>query len=244
MLQAIVDEISQEYSISSGTVKELIERATGECLSRSMGIDAYSRLDDEALRLWRFDEDRGEVPIKSDRIHRRLVRSLRASISRLVRAEAAVNELEVVKRLHHTAVEGVVQRVLPSGDVAVLIEVQQGREITAICPGHALTPSDFPVRVGQQKVWFVTMLELKAGSSPRLDMQLSRRSKELVGAMIRQQAALVTDREMQFSVIRRVPGQFTEIHIKTFIPHVAIKNVAVELGEKITFWKGVRHARK
>jgi transcription antitermination factor NusA-like protein len=90
---------------------------------------------------------------------------------------------------------------------------------------------------GHKWKWYCSRVSIKQVTPPRVEISLSRSSKEFVAGLLRDKVALVKEEVPVICATRRIPGQFTEIVTQSFIPHIALQAVANELGEKIIFRK-------
>lgn len=229
-MQQLISDIAVAHGLDFEHAHCLIERAASNALSAIMQVDGYACLSDKALRFYRFDPDRGEVEIHADDLHRRVIRRLRYEIEQLISSEVAAGDLLRARRLLHKLVDGRV-RAFSSSGVHASLDIPGGGTVTAFCPAHALHPKD-ALRYGVSLKWYVSRVNVRQGKPPRLDIMLSRKSKEFVACLLREKIELLQEHH-DFSVTRRIAGQFTEIETRSFIPPFAIQGVARELGERI-----------
>jgi len=234
-MQSLISEIAESHGLDFDTVCSLIERAASSSLSSSMKIDAYAHFDGEKLGLYRFDPNRGEVEIRANSIRKRVARRLRYEIDSLISSETAANDVEQARRLLHHIVVGRI-RSFTSAGVNVMVDLPNGGAILAYCPSHGMLPKDVP-QYGRRLSWYVSKVHVRTGKPPRIEMILSRTSKEFVAGLIRGKAEF----DLKFTVTKRVPGLYSKIEARSFVPPNIIQTVALDLGERILITKGKNH---
>ncbi|MDA8417147.1 MAG: hypothetical protein M0Z78_08865 [Betaproteobacteria bacterium] len=234
-MQRLISEIAEAHGLNFDTACSLVERAASSSLTAVMNIDAYARFDGEKLGFYRFDVDRGEVEIRANNIHKRVARRLRYEIDRLISSESAANDVEQARRLLYRIVIGRIRSFTPEG-VHATVDLPNGGTVTAYCPAYAMSPKDAP-QYGRRLSWYVSKVIVRTGRPPRIEMLLSRTSKEFVAGLIRGKAEFV-HADLNFKVTKRVPGLFVKIEASSFIPPNIIQTVALDLGERILIKKG------
>lgn len=237
----IVREIAADHGLSVEDSRLAVERAAGRVLQSVLRIDAYARFNDDSLSFYRFCPDRGEVPIRADHIRKKVVRRLRHEIGRLLASEEVAQDWSGVQWLVGSIVNGKIRGISPAG-LLVTVALPSGEKFTALCPGHQLSVKDRP-KYGAKWKFYVSRVSIKPGNPSRVEMVLSRTSKEFVVALLRERILFFQDELPRIRAVKRIPGNFTMIESSEQLDRTVVGLLAQELGEKIVFL-GVRRGSR
>lgn len=228
-MKSIISEIACKWDLPADVVASLAEQSFGQVLSATLGVDAYATWNGDCLSLWRFCPDRGQVPIREAAIHKKVQRRLRHELDRLLAGEAAQKDLQGVRMVLHTVVPGKIRAFGEKG-VVVDLMLRSGSCITAFCPAHSLGFGDVP-RYGKTMQWYVSAINLRKGN--RIEVILSRRSKEYVAGLVRSNAEKYGEKLCRFRITKRIPGQYVEIEADEALPRSVMLAASAELPEHI-----------
>lgn len=240
-MQNIISEIAEGRNLPVEAVAELAERAFSQALTATLGVDAYAAWDDEQLQLWRFCPDRGQVPIREASIRKKVVRRIRYELDRLLAGEVVRDELAELRRSLHSVVPGKIRAFSEKG-VVVDLTLPRGGSVTAFCPAHSLGTGDLP-KYGRTMLWYISSVSLRSGN--RVEVILSRRSKEYVAGLVKLNAEKYGVDLGRFRVTKRIPGKYVEIEAEQVLPQSVMLAVKSDLPEhvKVKHLKGSKHGK-
>lgn len=228
-MKSIISEIASKRDLPADVVANLAEQSLGQTLSATLGIDAYATWDAGCLLLWRFCPIRGQVPIMETAIRKKVLRRLSHDLDKMLAGEVAQKDLEGLRGVLHTVVPGKIRAFGEKGVVAELM-LHSGRTITAFCPAHSLAFGDVP-RYGRTMLWYVSAINMRRHN--RIEVVLSRRSKEYVAGLLRSKAEKYGEELCRFRVTKRIPGQYVEIEAEQALPQLVVLAARSELTEHI-----------
>lgn len=215
----LLAEICCEMGCDPGSFEEAIETAVSECLSKTLGVDAFAQFCNGSLRMYKFDADSGAVEIRPGKLHRRVSRNLVHAVKTAVLREQS-------SRLVNSTVQGEVFRILGNGDVMVRLDGDNGY---GVCPVYNLLPrKDKALAVGDRRWWYIE--NIGVGKSVTLS-KLNRTRNSLVASLLR----MFSPKTQKIRVVERKVGEYLVLEVDSVIPHTAIHATAREIGERINF---------
>ncbi|TYO96726.1 hypothetical protein EDC39_11214 [Geothermobacter ehrlichii] len=231
----IPHDLLEKYNLPEDQVADAIEKAISRTLSAMFDLDILVRLDDrlEIYALSKSFLDTDPRPIDPRGLSRQVRRQIRYQIERELEKRQAIHEGNLLRSLRGQIVKGEIRQVSSSGDVAVVLEVEdhfRNVAITGLCPFRHVPPKERGTfKPGVVRSFLVTsVLPVQQKDRYKVQIRLSRTSKTLPKLLLREETGVKGIR-----CTRRIAGAFSEIESPQFLPKTAIRKVADELGERI-----------